>query len=211
VTDGATTVPAASPTSARRSLPGGLGAAPGERRAFRPLYVVRRNFLVWRKLMFSSLVGNLVDPLIYLIGLGYGIGALGAAASRAARTSRFLAAGMICYSTMNSATFEALYGPHSPGSQIQRTWEGILHAPMTTDDVVLGEWLWAGLKALFSGTAILLVMYAFGVVRGIAPLAVLPVALLVGARVRRHGARHDDAGALLRHLHLLFRRCWSRR
>ena len=91
----------------------------------------------------------------------------------------FLAAGMICYSTMNSASFEALYSAFAR-LQIQRTWEGILHAPMTTDDVVLGEWLWAGLKALFSGTAILLVMYAFGIVQGIAPLTVLPVALLVG-------------------------------
>ena len=35
-------------------------------------YLVHRNFLVWRKLMVASLLGNLADPLIYLLGLGYG-------------------------------------------------------------------------------------------------------------------------------------------
>ncbi len=144
----------------------------------RCLHLVHRNFLVWRKLMLASLIGNLAEPLIYLVGLGYGIGALvGSIDGRPYIT--FLASGMICYSTMNSASFEALYSAFAR-LKIQRTWEGILHAPMTTDDIVLGEWLWAGCKALFSGSAILLVMYLFGIVHGIAPIAVLPVALLVG-------------------------------
>lgn len=150
----------------------------GRADGLRCLHLVHRNFLVWRKLLVPSLIGNLAEPLIYLVGLGFGIGALvGSIDGRPYIT--FLAAGMICYSTMNSASFEALYSAFSR-LQIQRTWEGILHAPMTTDDVVIGEWLWAALKALVSGTAILLVMYLFGIVHGIAPLAVLPVVLLVG-------------------------------
>ena len=153
-------------------------AARGENPMLRCLHLVHRNFLVWRKLMVPSLIGNLAEPLIYLVGLGYGVGALiGEVDGKPYIT--FLASGMICYSTMNSASFEALYSafarPH-----VQRTWEGILHAPLTSDDIVIGEWLWAGIKALFSGTAILLVMYAFGIVHGFAPLAVLPVALLIG-------------------------------
>ncbi|MEZ5457893.1 MAG: ABC transporter permease [Steroidobacteraceae bacterium] len=145
---------------------------------WRALHVVRRNALVWRKLMITSLVGNLAEPLIYLVGLGYGVGALiGEIDGRPYVT--FLAAGMICYSTMNSASFEALYSAFAR-MQVQRTWEGMLHAPLTSDDIVTGEWLWAGMKALFSGIAILLVMYALGIVRGFGPIAVLPVALLIG-------------------------------
>lgn len=154
------------------------GGARREILPLRCLHLVQRNFLVWRKLMVSSMMGHLAEPLIYLVGLGYGVGALiGEVDGRPYVT--FLAAGMVCYSTMNSASFEALYSAFAR-LQIQRTWEGILHAPLTSDDVVIGEWLWAGLKALFSGTAILLVMYLFGIVGGLAPLAVLPVALLVG-------------------------------
>ena len=35
-----------------------------------------RNFLVWRKLFIASVLTNLADPLIMLLGLGYGLGAL---------------------------------------------------------------------------------------------------------------------------------------
>ncbi len=142
------------------------------------MHVVRRNYLVWRKLMLPSLTGNLADPFIYLIGLGFGLGAFMPPIEGVPYIT-FLAGGMLCYSVMNSASFEALYSAFSR-LQLQRTWEGILHAPMTVNDIVLGEWLWAGLKSMLSGIAILLVMYVLGVARGFAPLAVLPVMLLVG-------------------------------
>ena len=141
-------------------------------------YLVQRNFLVWRKLMLPSMLGNLADPLIYLVGLGLGLGALVGEVDGRPYVS-FLASGMLCQSTLNSATFEALYSAFSR-LKIQRTWEGILHAPMTITDVVVGEWLWAALKATLSGAGILLVMYLFGIVHGLLPLAVLPLLLLVG-------------------------------
>jgi lipooligosaccharide transport system permease protein len=151
------------------------GAAGG---GLRPLHVVRRNYLVWRKLLLPSLTGNLADPFIYLIGLGFGLGAFMPPIAGVPYIA-FLAGGMICYSTMNSASFEALYSAFSR-LQMQRTWEGILHAPMTVTDIVLGEWLWAGLKATLSGASILLVMYVLGIARGVAPFAVLPLAFVVG-------------------------------
>jgi hypothetical protein len=51
---------------------------------------------------------------------------------------------------------------------------------MTAADIVLGEWVWAGLKSTLSGAAMLLAMYLLGIVHGLAPLLVLPVVLLVG-------------------------------
>ena len=38
--------------------------------------VFRRNLLVWRKLAIPSLVGNIAEPLIWLVAFGYGMGAL---------------------------------------------------------------------------------------------------------------------------------------
>jgi lipooligosaccharide transport system permease protein len=142
------------------------------------LYLVERNFLVWRKLLVPSLMANLADPLIYLLGLGFGLGALvGKIDGRPYST--FLAGGMLCYSTLNSASAEALYSAFSR-LKVQRTWEGILHAPLTITDVVVGEWLWAAAKATLSGIAILVVMYGFGFARGATPLAVVPVLFIVG-------------------------------
>ena len=37
-------------------------------------HVWRRNLLVWRKLAIPSMLGNLADPLLYMFGLGYGLG-----------------------------------------------------------------------------------------------------------------------------------------
>jgi lipooligosaccharide transport system permease protein len=141
-------------------------------------YLVERNFLVWRKLMVASLLGNLADPLIYLLGLGYGFGMMiGTVNGRP--YINFLAAGMVCYSTMQSATFEGLYSAFSR-LKMQRTWEGLLYAPMTARDIVVGEWVWAAAKALLSGASILVVMYGLGIVHGWRPLAALPISLLVG-------------------------------
>lgn len=146
--------------------------------SLRFLHVVRRNYLVWRKLLVPSLLGNLADPLIWLLGFGLGFGAF-LPKIEGVPYLAFLAAGMICYSTMYSASFEALYSAFARLA-IQRTWEGMLHAPLTIGDVVLGEWVWSALKSVLSGAAILLVMYALGIVSGWQPLAVLPVVLVTG-------------------------------
>ena len=45
--------------------------------------VFLRNLLVWRKLAIPSLIGNIAEPLIWLVAFGYGMGALvGAGAGR---------------------------------------------------------------------------------------------------------------------------------
>jgi lipooligosaccharide transport system permease protein len=142
------------------------------------LYVVRRNFLVWRKLLVPSLLGNLADPLIWLVGLGFGLGSLLPTLGGLSYLE-FLGSGMICYGVMYSASFEALYSAFAR-LKIQRTWEGILHAPMTVRDIVLGEWAWAALKGVLSGAAILLVMTALGLVGSWRALASVPVMLLAG-------------------------------
>lgn len=165
-------------TEAAATAPLTLPATDPQSSFARSMHIVHRNFLVWRKLMWPSLVGNLADPLIYLVGLGYGLGAF-VPEMAGMPYLHFLAAGMICYSTMNSASFEALYSAYTRLA-VQRTWEAILHAPMTVRDIVIGEWLWAGLKSALSGMAIVLVMYALSIVKGLQPLAVLPIALLVG-------------------------------
>ncbi len=36
----------------------------------------RRNLLVWKKMAASSILGHLADPVIYMLGLGYGLGGM---------------------------------------------------------------------------------------------------------------------------------------
>lgn len=141
--------------------------------------VWRRNFLVWKKLAIPSLLGNLADPMLYMLGLGYGLGGLLQAVDGVPYLN-FLAAGTLAYSVMNSATFETLYSAFSR-MHVQKTWEAILNTPLTLKDVLLGELFWATSKSLLSAIAIMLVIWALGLYDNFGmTLALLPVALLTG-------------------------------
>ncbi len=142
------------------------------------VHVWRRNFLVWRKLAIPSLLGNLADPLLYMLGLGFGLGALLPSVDGVPYIT-FLAAGTVAYSTMNSATFEALYSAFSR-MHVQKTWEAIMNAPLDLDDIVLAEALWAGSKSLLSGCAILVIIWVLGLSHAPQTLWIVPIALLAG-------------------------------
>jgi lipooligosaccharide transport system permease protein len=148
------------------------------RPGLRWLPVWRRNFLVWRKLAIPSIMGNLADPLIYMLGLGYGLGSL-LPQVQGVDYVRFLAAGTIVASTMNAATFEALYSAFSR-MHVQKTWEAILNTPLSLDHVLTGELVWAASKSLLAGLAILLVIGTLGLVSWPLALWVLPVIFLTG-------------------------------
>ena len=153
-----------------------LYALPNLSMRFLPIW--RRHMLVWWKVAIPSILGHLADPLIYMLGLGYGLGTL---IPEMGGTSYilFLAAGTLCYSTMNSATFEALYSGFSRMHH-QRTWDAILNTPITLDDIVLSEVLWAATKSVMSGMAVLLVIWLLGMSHTWLSLWALPMALLVG-------------------------------
>jgi lipooligosaccharide transport system permease protein len=159
--------------------------APRVSRRFWPVFL--RNLLVWRKLAIPSLVGNIAEPLMWLVAFGYGMGALVGDLSLSGpdgTTQRvpyilFLASGSICMSAMQAATFEALYSAFSR-MHVQKTWDGIMNAPVGLDDIVLAEMLWAAFKSLFTVTAILCVMLALGISHSPRLLLAWPILLGVG-------------------------------
>ncbi len=144
--------------------------------------VFQRNLLVWRKLALPSLLANIGEPLLWLVAFGYGLGGMIGqvpALGQQVPYILFLASGSICMSAMNAASFEALYSTFSR-MHVQKTWDGILNAPVQLDDVVLAEMLWAGFKALFSAAAILCVMLVLGISHSPKLVLVLPILLLTG-------------------------------
>ena len=142
------------------------------------LHVWRRNLLVWRKLAIPSILGNLADPMLYMLGLGYGLGSM-LPQMQGVSYVAFLAGGVVCSSTMFTASFEAMYSAFSR-MHVQRTWDAIINAPLTLDDVVMGEWVWAASKSLLSGCAVLLVATLLGLTESALALWIIPVILLTG-------------------------------
>jgi lipooligosaccharide transport system permease protein len=140
--------------------------------------VWRRNFLVWRKLVIASVLSNLADPLILLFGLGYGLGALLPSVEGMSYIA-FFAAGTLCSATMFTASFESMFSGFSR-MHGQKTWDAILYAPLTIDDIVAGEIIWAASKAWLSGATILAVAAVIGLAASPLVVLALPVAFLVG-------------------------------
>lgn len=126
----------------------------------RMLRLTFRNYKVWRKLTLPSISMNVLEPLVFLFGFGLGVGAL-IGDIEGTDYLQYIAAGMVGYGAMQSASFEALYSAFTR-MHVQRTWQGILNTPMTLDDVLLGEWVWAGMKGAMAGVAMLLVVVVLG-------------------------------------------------
>jgi lipooligosaccharide transport system permease protein len=151
-------------------------ATPHLTRSFWP--VVMRNLLVWKKLAGPSILGNIAEPLITLVAFGYGVGSL-IGQIEGLPYIEYLASGSVAASAALAATFEALYSAYSRMA-VQKTWDSILNAPIALDDIVFAEMLWAAIKALFSCTAILIVIFLLGISRAPTMLLALPVLGLAG-------------------------------
>jgi len=175
------TTTASSSSAAASPLAPSVWRAPELSLRWWPVFL--RNLLVWRKLAIPSLIGNIAEPLIWLVAFGYGMGALvGQVAVDGVKVPYilFLASGSICMSAMNAASFEALYSAFSR-MQVQKTWDGIMNAPVGLDDIVLAEMLWAAFKSIFTVTAILFVMLGLGISHS--PKLIVAWMVLAGAGI----------------------------
>lgn len=142
------------------------------------LAVWRRNVLVWRKLLAPAMVMNFGEPTLYLLGLGFGLGAFIGEMSDMPYLS-FLASGIIASSAMTTASFEGMYSVFTRMVP-QRTYEAILATPLEVDDVLAGEMLWCATKSVISGAAILVVAGLLGVLGGWEALWAIPAVFLIG-------------------------------
>ncbi|MCC6849782.1 MAG: ABC transporter permease [Deltaproteobacteria bacterium] len=145
------------------------------------LCVWRRDMESWRKYWKASLVGALGEPILALVAIGYGLGRFvdidpgGAGVGYA----QFLAPGILASAAMNAASFEATFGSFTRMTE-QKTYDAILATPIGIREIVAGDALWAATKATLSGTAVLLVAVAAGLVRSPAACLLPAVALVVG-------------------------------
>lgn len=125
-----------------------------------------------------SMIGNLLDPLFYMLALGYGLGSFIDEINNISYIA-FIATGTVCYGTLNSATFEILYSTFSR-MHVQKSWDAILITPVRMIDIVNGEILWATTKSVLSGSAIMLVMFALNILNLKQMFFIFPLIILIG-------------------------------
>ncbi|WP_380167947.1 ABC transporter permease [Jannaschia sp. R86511] len=137
-------------------------------------FVVARRW--WRSLVLRSFL----EPLLYLFGLGFGLGTLvdaGGDAPGGVPYAAFVAAGVLAASAMQSAFSEASW-PVLGAIKWQRQYHAQLASPLRVVDVLLGHLVFMLLRLLVSVVPFWLVMVAFGLVSWpSAPWAVLSAVL----------------------------------
>lgn len=128
-----------------------------------PKYVVAvawRQYIVWRKLIWSALTTNIANPILFLFAFGFGLGQF---IDRMDGMSymAFVVPGMIAYSAMFAASFETTIGSYSRYEWLQN-WDAVLATPVTLTELLMGEVLWASVKAMLSALSVLVVGWLWG-------------------------------------------------
>jgi len=146
--------------------------------SWRAATVWYRDIKVWTKFYKASILGNLGEPLLYLLAMGWGLGRMVGTVDGIPYIE-FLAPGLICSTAMYAATFECTFGSFTRMTR-QNTYDAILATPVSLEDIVAGEILWGATKGLLSGTAMLLVMAIFGLVTSFWSVLSLALVFLIG-------------------------------
>jgi lipooligosaccharide transport system permease protein len=122
-----------------------------------------RHVRVYSSSFLSNAFPPLLEPLIFLAGLGLGLGAY-IQTMGSMNYLLFLASGLIVTSAMYTASFECTYGTFSR-LEFDKIYDGMLGAPISPKDLIVGEILFAGTKGCLFSLAVLLVTWVTGIIR----------------------------------------------
>jgi lipooligosaccharide transport system permease protein len=111
----------------------------------------------WRSTTFSSLV----EPMIYLVAFGLGLGTTLVANVDGIPYVQFVGTGLVATAVVFSSALPAMFGTFVK-HRFQRTYDAILAAPVDVEELVTGEMLWIGLRSSVFGCFPLLVTIGFG-------------------------------------------------
>lgn len=144
----------------------------------RILSVWYRHERVYNSQFISNAFPPFLEPLIMLVGLGVGFGAY-IQTMGAVNYLLFLASGIVMTSSMYTAAFECTYGTYIR-LEYDAVYDGMLGAPLSTNDLIIGEILFAGSKGAFFSLAVMIVTWIFGIVTYPWSAAVVVIGFICG-------------------------------
>jgi lipooligosaccharide transport system permease protein len=148
----------------------------------RPMSLVERNMRAYRR-AWLLLLSGFVEPVLYLFGLGVGLGSLvGDVTTDSGQTvsyAMFVAPALMAASAMNGAVFDSTFNVFFK-LRYSRLYDCVLATPLGPRDVAVGEIGWALIRGSLYAGAFFLVMTLAGLVRTPWALLALPSALLIG-------------------------------
>ncbi|MGW4641687.1 ABC transporter permease [Sphaerisporangium sp. NPDC004334] len=157
---------------AARVAPGRVGAVIG-----RNLGALRSGPSYW-----LVLLSGFFEPLLYLLSIGVGVGALVGdlpVGGRSLPYAAYVAPAMLAVAAMSGALAETTFNFFHK-MKYQKTFDAILATPVRPFELALGELGWAMLRgSLYTGVFVL-IMAALGLAAPLWALAAFPATILVG-------------------------------
>ena len=137
-----------------------------------------RNARVFSKLWRGALLPTFLDPFLYLLALGFGLGTY-IASINGIPYKEFIAPGLIASAAMWSSAFETTYNVYFRMNEL-RLYDNVLSTPVEVQDLVAGDLAWSASRATVYGSVVLVVVAAFGLIASPWAILIPPFVLLGG-------------------------------
>ena len=111
-----------------------------------------RMWWVWKSNIYSVVVRNVVDPLLFVFAFGFGLGAI-IDTMDGLPYLMFVVPGMMAQTVMFVSSFETTVEAFVRFNN-QRTWQAIMATPVSLRALLLGEVLWAATRAMLGAIAV---------------------------------------------------------
>lgn len=141
--------PAPAPRSMRRLEPAAIAGVMSREVANFRTY--------WKGTTFSSVL----EPLVYLLAFGLGLGATLIANVEGVPYIQFVGTGMVATAVIFSSALPAMFGTFVK-HRFQNTYDAILAAPVDVEELVSAEMLWIALRSSVYGCVPLIVTFFWG-------------------------------------------------
>ena len=135
-----------------------------------------RNLFYFKQTIFISVFWIVFEPILYLVAIGYGVGQF-IGDIQGTSYAHFFAPALMAMTGMMVAFFEATYGSFTKLTK-QKTFNTILLAQVSAEEIVVGEIAWAASKGFFSVIAVMAISAQQNLIESQYLMLVLAVLLL---------------------------------
>ncbi|HNR13595.1 MAG TPA: ABC transporter permease [Thermodesulfobacteriota bacterium] len=146
------------------------------------LRVWQRNLVVYQRIWKISFLPPLLEPLFYIAAFGLGLSTLvGTIRFQGMDMSyvQFIAPALVAISIMYNSFFETTYASFVR-MYYQKTYDAMMATPLSLEDIMTGEVVWAATKSVVATLAMGAVISLFGLIRYPEGLLIVPLAFLGG-------------------------------
>lgn len=124
-------------------------------------HVWSRNYLLFQQTIFTSTFWIFIEPIIYLVAIGYGIGSLVESVDGRSYIF-FFAPAIMSMSGMVVAFYEATYGAYERLYK-KNNFKIFFMSPISSEEIILGEIIWSATKGMLASMAVCLACLLLGI------------------------------------------------